>query len=112
MPTGAFTASFVYQESTGYTYPMDGVTFVLQNSSSGVMALGGSGADLGYAGTTGFTAVTPSAGIGLNPYFQYYNSQQLLWLSGGGTVGWRSPLARSRTLATRSRSRSATTART
>ena len=43
VPVGPFNATFVYLENKGgYTYPTDGVTFVLQNSTSGVTALGGS----------------------------------------------------------------------
>ena len=106
VPVGPFSATFVYQEATGFQYPTDGATFILQNSTSGITALGGSGNGLGYTG------ITPSAGIGVNPYFNYYNAHQQLWLNGGTVVSGSVSDWRSRTLATRSRSRSATTART
>ncbi len=81
VPVGAFQATFVYTESTGYTYPTNGATFVLQNSTSGLTALGGSANGLGYTG------ITPSAGIGVNPWFNSnYDSHGLLWLQGGTVV--------------------------
>jgi fibronectin-binding autotransporter adhesin len=81
VPVGAFSATFVYQESTGYTYPTDGATFVLQNASSGVSALGGGAQGLGYTG------ITPSAGMGVDVYYSNpYGANQLLWLKGGAVV--------------------------
>jgi hypothetical protein len=55
-----FTANFTYQE-TG-TGPADGFAFVLQNSGSGVNAVGGSGGNIGYNG------ITPSFGVEFNIY--------------------------------------------
>ena len=86
VPVGAFHVSYTYQATTGFIYPADGATFVLQNSSSGVLALGGTGADLGYSGTTGFTAVSPSAGMGMNLFNLNGNNNQLEWLKGGTFV--------------------------
>ncbi len=81
LPTTAFNATFVYTESTGFTYPTDGATFVLQNSTTGITVLGGTGSGLGYTG------ITPSAGIGINPYFHsIYGSNTQLWLKGGSVV--------------------------
>jgi autotransporter-associated beta strand protein len=83
LPVGKFTMSFVYQEATGYQYPSDGATFVLQNSSSGLMALGGGSQGLGYNG------ITSSAGMGINLLYTQPNQQ--FWLSGGGTVAGSQP---------------------
>jgi autotransporter-associated beta strand protein len=85
VPVGPFSTSFIYQESNpiGYTYVTNGITFVLQNDSRGVTALGGTGSALGYSGTTGFTAVGPSAGMGMNVWFEANNGNQLYWLRGG-----------------------------
>ncbi len=75
-----FTVSFVYQGSNQYNYLTDGATFILQNSTSGLTALGGGSAGLGYSG------ITPSAGIGVNPFYNYYDGNSQLWLSGGSVA--------------------------
>ena len=56
----SFTASFTYQESG--VNPDDGIAFVIQNSSAGASALGGSGEGLGYSG------ISPSAALELDIY--------------------------------------------
>lgn len=64
VPIEAFNASFVYQ-ATGGTSKADGATFIFQNDSRGVDALGAGGGDLG-CGTP--NAVSPSAELELNVY--------------------------------------------
>ena len=50
----AFTTDFNFQDTTATA---DGFTFVLQNSPSGVWALGGSGGNLGYTGIGSSVAI-------------------------------------------------------
>jgi hypothetical protein len=50
---GSFTASFTYQGIGS----ADGVAFILQNSSSGAIALGGGGGGLGYFGISNSVAL-------------------------------------------------------
>jgi len=64
-----FSVSFTYTElqgSTG-TSQADGITFVLQNDSRGVTALGGTGGSLGY-GAGGGGLIGSSVAIELNAY--------------------------------------------
>ena len=61
MPTnGNFVASFTFTPSGNKA--ADGVTFTLQDSTSGASALGAGGGDLGYTG------ITPSVALELNIY--------------------------------------------
>ncbi len=60
----SFTANFVYQAS-GYLAG-DGVTFVLQNDSRGLAALGGNGGYFGYATGNGVTGIAPSVAINVD----------------------------------------------
>ncbi len=57
VPTGAFTASFVYTAVGTNGAMADGTTFVLQNSSSGANALGSGGGSVGYQGIGSSVAV-------------------------------------------------------
>ena len=62
VPTGTFTASFVY--TAAGNMQADGVTFTLQNSPAGPAAIGpnAAGSNLGYFG------IAPSAAVQLNIY--------------------------------------------
>ena len=65
-----FTASFDYV-ATGPGGLADGLAFILQNSSAGVNALGGSGSALGY-GTDGIVpAISSSAAVEFNLFSPY-----------------------------------------
>ena len=59
-----FTASFTYRDiAAGSGNNADGATFVLQNDSHGVTALGEDGGNLGYSANGGPAAITPSRRI-------------------------------------------------
>jgi len=57
-----FNVSFVYTLAAGANAGADGVTFCIQNSSTGASVFGAGGGGLGYG------TITPSAALGMNIY--------------------------------------------
>lgn len=65
--SNAWTASFSYIAWTTSGTPADGFSFILHNDPRGTMAIGGSGAWLGYADST-TNRITNSVAVGINVY--------------------------------------------
>ncbi len=65
-PIAAFNVSFTYRESASVVATGEGIAFVVQNDSRQVQALGRNGTSLGYAGSGGIAAVSPSAAVEFN----------------------------------------------
>ena len=87
VPTGPFTASFTLQQSTAGTAQIgDGLTFVLQNSTSGASAASyaGQGSGLGYQG------IAPSAAVQFTVYHNGTISVGSTYTS-GGTISPNNP---------------------
>ena len=57
-----FSTTFTYNLTSNGSGPADGVTFLIQNDSRGLTALGAGGGALGYTG------ITPSLALGINVY--------------------------------------------
>ena len=68
VPVGKFVSSFVYTASGAAGNEADGFTFLLQNDSRGLRALGGNGGALGYGTANAGTPISPSAAFELNIY--------------------------------------------
>ncbi|HEY1379060.1 MAG TPA: Ig-like domain repeat protein, partial [Gemmataceae bacterium] len=62
MYIASFSTTFVYNLASAGNGPADGVTFTIQNSSSGLSAIGAAGGSLAYAG------ISPSVALGINVY--------------------------------------------
>ncbi len=73
----SWTATFTYQLSAASPgSPADGFMFAVQNA--GTNALGSGGGSKGYQGTsTGFSAVSPSVGQGIELYYQQTSDAQV-----------------------------------
>jgi autotransporter-associated beta strand protein len=69
-----FTVNFTYHDLGGGG--ADGATFILQNDSRGLSALGGVGGGWGYTNANGGTAIAPSVGVGFDIYNQNLNLLQ------------------------------------
>jgi autotransporter-associated beta strand protein len=65
LSTAPFTIQFTYHADQGGANPADGLAMVFQNDPRGPAALGASGHNLGYSGTT---PVSPSTGFAINLY--------------------------------------------
>jgi len=76
-----FLARFTYTPSAGTATRADGVTFALQNSSSGAQAAGGAGAQLGYGG------ITPSVAFEMDIYSGDAGGTGINWAVNGVTAG-------------------------
>lgn len=87
----SWTASFTYQLSAASTgSAADGFMFVVQ--SAGTNALGGGGGSKGYQGSsTGFSAVSPSVGQGVELFYQQTSDAQVgingQFVGGGQVTG-------------------------
>lgn len=69
-----FTTTFQFRFTNPSAPPADGIAFVIQNSTSGVNALGGGGGSIGYGGTTDGSNVLNGIANSLAIEFDTYNN--------------------------------------
>jgi len=72
---------YLHDSNTGTR--ADGIMFVIQNSSAGTGALGGTGGYLGYQASAGTAGITPSVGV----EFDTYNNSAEGWDTNNNHVG-------------------------